>query len=698
AFELEGERTTGVVRARDVARADYERALLEGRSAALLEEERSSLFTQRVGNVPPRAEVDIELSLDQPLEWVSGAWSFRFPTVVGPRYLGAPGRTPDADRVTVDVAETVDARAQLSLSVDDRLRGPISSRSHVLQVDGSKACFAEGAGVPLDRDLVVEWPVADAVPGAALAAGRAAAVTSEDSFGVLTLVPPALPASAVPRDLCFLIDVSGSMHGPPLAQAKRVLLALIDQLGPEDRLEMVAFASGPERWRNQPTEMNERGRREATRWLKELRSMGCTEMKAGIEEALRTFRASARQLVVVTDGYIGFEAEIVAAVQEKLPASCSVHTLGVGSAVNRSLTEPLARVGRGRELIIAPGEDAEPAAEQLMRATYAPLVTELELTGTAFLEAGRRRLPDLMAGVPALLPLRLRPEGGDVVVSGRTAEGAWSHKVAVPALAAGEGQAFARTLFARERVLDLEAEKAQPQAQRAALDERIEQLGLRFQIATSRTSWVAVSEGATVDSGAPTRSETMPHLLPHEVSAEGFGLSFPPPAQNFLALRQDVGTRRRFGRSARSSLAGASFGGLGPKDEASGQGAEVEDAAPASADEGDAGRPPRPRPRRTRVVRSKLRGERLAGGRRGWVAKVRWMEPGRVVLEVVLPEDTLWPELETVTMDGREVRLIDGTTASGSLRAGEVLRLVLACDVVPKEILTAVARIVVERD
>ena len=78
---------------------------MEGRSAALLEQDRSSLFTQEIGNIPPGEEVTVEVSIDQRLRWLDeGAWEWRFPTVVAPRYLGAPGTVPDADRVAQDVA------------------------------------------------------------------------------------------------------------------------------------------------------------------------------------------------------------------------------------------------------------------------------------------------------------------------------------------------------------------------------------------------------------------------------------------------------------------------------------------------------------------------------------------------------------------------------------------------------------------
>ena len=69
-------------------------------------------------------------------------------------------------------------------------------------------------------------------------------------------------------------------------------------------------------------------------------------MRAGILEALKPLRReSQRQVILITDGKIGFEAEVVAAISQKLPSGSRVHTVGVGSSVNRSLTSPAARAG-----------------------------------------------------------------------------------------------------------------------------------------------------------------------------------------------------------------------------------------------------------------------------------------------------------------------------------------------------------------
>jgi len=72
AFRLGKRRVVGEVDSLEAARGRFEEAGLDGRTAALIEQERGSVFTQSVGNVPPGEEVAVEIQIDQRLAWTGG--------------------------------------------------------------------------------------------------------------------------------------------------------------------------------------------------------------------------------------------------------------------------------------------------------------------------------------------------------------------------------------------------------------------------------------------------------------------------------------------------------------------------------------------------------------------------------------------------------------------------------------------------
>ncbi len=534
-FELAGVVTRGVVEKTQVAREHYEEALMQGKSAALFEEERSSVFRQSLGNIPPGQHIDISLTIDQPLAWVSDGWELRFPTVVAPRYHNTQSDPGSVVSVALgpehDSAE-VRATHEVSLAIADALTQRPSSPSHVLafpNTDDARKLRINSAR--LDRDVVIRWGVATPVPGARLETARVSQGHRRDDtqFGLLTITPPnaSAQASTVARDLIVLLDTSGSMQGEPLAQAVKVTSALVQSLGERDSLELIEFGSSARRWKREAVLADAAHRAEALSWLRALRAGGGTEMRSGIEAALVSLRPDAlRQIVLVTDGLIGFEREILQTLLRRLPASCRLHTVGIGHGTNRSLLEPAARAGRGLEIIVTPGEDVEPACARLLERIAQPLVVNLRLTGSALAMPPERPL-DLYAGSPTLIPLALRPEGGSLEVVGDAADGCYTQRIEVPRCEPGSGPARVLALFARQRVADRELAFAAGTRPVQEIEAEIEALGIDFQISTRLTSWVAVSDATTVDPTSTTRRIEQPHQLAAGMSAEGVGLRSP---------------------------------------------------------------------------------------------------------------------------------------------------------------------------
>lgn len=703
AFRLGEERIVGEVDRKAAARERFEQAILDGKTAGLVDQERSSLFTQELGNVPPGAVVVAELTLDQKLAWLpEGAWEWHFPTVVAPRYLGAEGSVADAERITVEVADgKLRAGVSLELSVLDVIAAGQrpESPSHPMRaapgLEGWTVSLADETA-RLDRDVVVRWMAVTAEPGLTLSVARpkpqAAHATS--GYGLLTLTPPSPlgQPTALPRDLIVLLDTSGSMSGEPLDQARRIVSALIHTLTDQDRLEMIEFSSSPRRWKGKPVDGSARHRKDALSWLAGLRASGGTEMRTGILEALAPLRDEAqRQVILITDGLIGGESEVLSAILQKLPRASRVHTVGIGSAVNRSLTQPAARAGRGVELLVGLGEDVERAAGRLVARTCAPLITELSVTGSAVEAFAPQRIPDVFAGAPALIPLRLRAEGGELLVRGRTATGEYRQRLEVQPIRPATGSRAVCSLFAREAVEDLELSLAGGEAHRI-VDPQIEQLGLSFQISTRLTSWVAVSPQQTVDPTSPTRHQQMPQELPHGMSVEGLGLRrpahaiAPPPPPGMVFAMASAGAppsapapraapeKKRKGGPELSRLKEVSRPSRAAVKDEQDRGAqnrfeseEAPEADQAEAFEGG---------EEAKLVRA----EPVASTLRGRILR---RADGELIVEVEIPAAMTWPQATVLRLeldDGSVLEVtVDATrsTRSGPLEAGMLARVAL---------------------
>lgn len=508
-FEIDGRAIVGVVQKKQQARETFEAAIAAGKTAGLLEQQRADIFTQELGNLPPRAALVAIITVDQRLAWLpSGEWEWRFPTVIGPRY------SPEDDvDVRIAVEEKVAVRVAATIAIGDATTGAAHSPTHQLRT-GDKVALTSH----LDRDLVVRWPVRQPEVGCALAVG--------DKHGLLTIVPPGV-ANAQPRDLIVLLDASGSMGGPPLETAKRVVGQLIASLDPRDTLELIEFSDSPRRYLPDAVRADEAAKRTAIKWLDGRTAGGGTEIREAVVEALKPLRSGAqRQVVVVTDGYVGGEAAILTACHGHLPAASRLHVLGVGAAVNRSLAAALARAGRGIEVLVALNEDVEPGVKRLLDRTCAPLLTDVTLRGSALVEHAPAHLPDVFAGSPLVAAVAVKQ--GALIVSGRTAGGTWEQTLDVTP---GTHDAALAALFARELVADYESHPGKH-------DRDIEATGVTFQIATRFTSWVAVDAESKV-AGVPRR-EVVPQMLPHGTTMASFGMRQPGMVMIGAAMPQMV--------------------------------------------------------------------------------------------------------------------------------------------------------------
>ncbi|HET9951394.1 MAG TPA: VIT domain-containing protein, partial [Candidatus Eisenbacteria bacterium] len=359
-----GERVIrGEIQTREKAETTYKEALFAGKTAGLLEQNRADTFQQRLGNLPARTKVEIEISVLHPLAFLLGSeargpvWEYRFPTVVGVRYQGGPGRVTDAEKLDENRARAGDipTRVALDLVIGDAAATAATSPSHeitsLLGADATHVHLAEGA--PLDRDLIVQWPAATPDVGVTVAEGPGLEGDT-GRYALIAVTPPAVPRAVYHRDLTILIDASGSMTGEPIETAKRIAAGLLASLEEGDRFELLAFASTVQRLTEGMELATPATIRKGTQKIGSLQAGGATEMESAIRDALSSLRAdSQHQIVVMTDGDFGFEREVMESLSRGIPAGVRLHVVGIGAAPNRTLTFGLARGGRGLEMLAA---------------------------------------------------------------------------------------------------------------------------------------------------------------------------------------------------------------------------------------------------------------------------------------------------------------------------------------------------------
>ncbi|HEX6693401.1 MAG TPA: VWA domain-containing protein, partial [Longimicrobiales bacterium] len=252
-------------------------------------------------------------------------------------------------------------------------------------------------------DLALLLPFAERDVGIVVSTHRAA--TSEDGYFMLRLSPGEVETSKrVARDVTIVMDVSGSMSGDKLVQAKAAMRQLLGTLGPADRFRMISFSSSSSLWREGWTAATPTELRNATRWVEELRANGGTNIADALADAFRMTPQAGRLNVVVfaTDGQPSTgeqDPDRLALIAERSTGT-RVFAFGVGHDVNTQLLDRLGAAGRGSAQYVQPGESVEDAIGGLAARIQYPVLTDLTLkaTGVTLREIQPIRLPDLFSG------------------------------------------------------------------------------------------------------------------------------------------------------------------------------------------------------------------------------------------------------------------------------------------------------------
>src|SRR5207245_9980984 len=115
-----------------------------------------------------------------------------------------------------------------------------------------------------------------------------------------------------------------------------------------DRFEVLAFSDKTEKVTNGLIEATPRDVSKCIARIGKLAAGGGTEMSKAMAEALHPLREDAqRQVVLVTDGQIGFEREVIETLAAGHRAVARVHAVGVGRPPNRGWAPAVAWAGRG---------------------------------------------------------------------------------------------------------------------------------------------------------------------------------------------------------------------------------------------------------------------------------------------------------------------------------------------------------------
>ena len=530
----------GIIREREEAQKIYAEAKSQGYVASLLTQERPNIFTQAVANIEPGKQIDINVRYFHTLEYRDGSYEFVFPMVVGPRFnppgsadpIEAVGRGTQNvqgkkveylrpnERSGHDIGLTVNVNAGVAIE-------NLQCRSHNVDVrqgeeGGAVVALAKNDTIP-NRDFVLRYQVAGGRTKSALVAHR----DERGSYFTLMIFPPkdltSLPRR--PLEMVFTVDVSGSMSGRPIEQAKSALRYALANMDARDTFQVITFSSDARQLFERPVPVTRGNVESALSFVNSQRAGSGTMMIEGIKASLNFPRDEERLRFVsfLTDGYIGNEAEILRAVHDNLGAS-RIFSFGVGSSVNRYLLDHMAKMGSGAVAYLSLNDKAEEVMGPYFERISHPAMTDVEIDwgGMKVTEVYPRRVPDLFVGRPVIISGRFEGEGnGTIKVRGRAGNEVAEMVVPVKVGAGAEATAAHKAIsavWARTKIADL-ADRSAWDVEARELPAQVRQVALEYGLMSPFTAFVAV-DSLTRTAGTHGVTVNVPVPVPEGVRYE----------------------------------------------------------------------------------------------------------------------------------------------------------------------------------
>lgn len=344
--------------------------------------------------------------------------------------------------------------------------------------------------IPLRRGLVGGTVLTHAEPG-------------EDGFALLLLAPPSSGEEVViGRDLTFVVDISGSMSGSKMDQARTALRQALDDLRSGDRFRLIAFSSGVRQFREGWSPATGAVIGEARRFIDALTPNGGTNIAAALEAALagRTDAERLSLVFFVTDGLPSVgeqEPDRLAAEAAGRSGRSRIFTFGVGQDVNTYLLDRLAVEGRGSASYVAPGADVADAVGGVLARLSRPALTDLRIVRAPveLVDLAPAVLPDLFYGEELVVLSRYRGAGsGGVVIEGTRNGRREVFTVRATFPRSGGGAEYIPQLWAARRIGDL-TRQIRLEGSSPEMIAQVRELGLRYGILTEYTSYLVQEPG-----------------------------------------------------------------------------------------------------------------------------------------------------------------------------------------------------------
>uniref|UniRef100_A0A3P9BYC4 Inter-alpha-trypsin inhibitor heavy chain H3 n=1 Tax=Maylandia zebra TaxID=106582 RepID=A0A3P9BYC4_9CICH len=383
-MEIDGQVYVGEVKEKESAKEQYEKAVSSGKTAGLVKASgrKMEMFSVSV-NIAAQSSVSFILIYEELLQRTLGSYEILIRVKVeqpvqefqieadiyepqGIAFVEASATFLTNELIPLIEKTVTDTKAHISFSptVEQQQKCP-----------GCKGSLING-------DFIIKYDVKRAT-----SLGEVQAV---NGYFVHFFSPPDL--ARVPKNVVYVIDTSGSMHGAKIEQTRESMVAILQDLHEEDHFGILLFERKISYWKDYLTKATKRNVSDAIDYVKKIQDSGSTNINSAILDAVSLLKKERKEkkvpersmdmIFLLTDGMpnrVTSPQLIQQNVFSAIGGIMSLFCLGFGNDVDYSFLDVMCRQNKGVARRIFEGSDAAIQLKGFYEEVSSPLLLEVDL-------------------------------------------------------------------------------------------------------------------------------------------------------------------------------------------------------------------------------------------------------------------------------------------------------------------------------
>jgi Ca-activated chloride channel homolog len=392
-MEINGEMVFAELLDAAKAKQIYEDIVRQIKDPALLEYTGQGIFKVRIFPIEPRSKKKVSISYREVLNSDNGVYEYIYPLNTE-KFSAKPVK---------------DVRVKVELKTNKEIKN-IYSPTHPIDIvnkDNYNAVISfEEENTKPDIDFKLYYNTDNDDVGLSLLTYKSG---NEDGYFLLTASPSFIidDDKIDDKDITFVIDVSGSMAGEKMRQAKRALLYSINNLNKGDGFNIIRFSTESYSLFGNIEEATESNIKKAEKFIENLKPVGGTNIEEALKLALKENDNSDKthMIIFITDGKptIGETNDdvLIKKLKNSNKSKTRIFTFGIGNGINTHLLDKITELTKATRTYISPDEDIEIKISNFYDKVQSPVLTNLSLSfgsGIRTMQTYPNNFPDLFKG------------------------------------------------------------------------------------------------------------------------------------------------------------------------------------------------------------------------------------------------------------------------------------------------------------